>query len=195
MDRKNLQFNVQAAIKGDTKAFNNLAEAVKSMGEKYAFSILREEDLAQDAVQEALLDSYMQLKKLKTPEAFPEWFKRIVFKQCDRIRRRKEFNMIFLEDIQVNDRSNPSEILIQNEVKSRIEKSVNSLSAADRTIARLRFFNETSYQEISVILSISEDTVKNRLRTIRKKMRSDLRDLRDSDFSSVNTAGVKLCAA
>ena len=64
----------------------------------YSYSILGDFHLAEDAAQEAFLEAYPNLHKVYGPEAFPSWFKRIVFKQCDRILRRKTLDTARLED-------------------------------------------------------------------------------------------------
>ena len=53
----------------------------------YAYSLLRDAHLAEDAAQEAFVDAYRHLDDLRTPAAFPGWFRRVVFKHCDRITR------------------------------------------------------------------------------------------------------------
>jgi len=45
--------------------------------------------LAQDVAQEAFIDAYLSLGKLREPAAFPGWFRRIVLKQIDRVQRRR----------------------------------------------------------------------------------------------------------
>lgn len=43
--------------------------------------------LAEDVVQEAFAEVYVNLASLRIPAAFPGWFRRIVYKHCDRITR------------------------------------------------------------------------------------------------------------
>ena len=75
-----------------------LVERFQDMAVGYAYSVLGDFHLAEDAAQEAFLEAYPNLHKVYGPEAFPGWLKRIVFKNCDRILRRKKLASTQLED-------------------------------------------------------------------------------------------------
>lgn len=62
-----------------------------------AYDMLSDVQLAEDAVQEALLEAYMNLGSLQEPAAFPGWFKTIVVRQCHRLLRRKTETILPLE--------------------------------------------------------------------------------------------------
>jgi len=49
----------------------------------YAYAILSDFHLAEDAVQEVFIEAYYCLPGLHEPLAFAAWLKRIVFKHCD----------------------------------------------------------------------------------------------------------------
>jgi len=181
MEERSFPQLIEAARDGDAWAFRDLALAVQPGGRRYAASILRDTDLAEEAVQEALLESFQKLDTLRIPEAYPSWFKKIVFKQCDRILRRKRLDHI--EEVQeLPDRiqEDPVELLIRKEILQRINDAIMELSEADRKLAHLRFIDAESYLQIAKRLSVSEDTIKNRLRTIRIRLRHSLRDLERS---------------
>ncbi|NIR02616.1 MAG: RNA polymerase subunit sigma-24, partial [Gemmatimonadales bacterium] len=66
----------------------------QDMAVGYAYSILGDFHLAEDAAQEAFVQAYLDLRKLRVPQAFPSWLRRIVFKQCDRFTRRKRVHTV-----------------------------------------------------------------------------------------------------
>ena len=70
---------------GDMDAYGQIARRFQDMAYGYAYSILGDFHLAEDAAQEAFLEAHRQLPKLREPSAFPGWFRRIVFKYCDRM--------------------------------------------------------------------------------------------------------------
>src|SRR5262245_45675196 len=78
---------VSRARSGDDDAYGALVRRFQDMAVGYAYSMLRDFQLAQDASQEAFLEAYRVLHGLREPAAFPGWLRRIVFKHCDRIRR------------------------------------------------------------------------------------------------------------
>ena len=80
---------VQNAQAGDDPAFEALVIRFQDMAVGYAYSILHDIHWAEDAAQEAFFEAFRTLSHLREPEAFPGWFRRIVFKQCDRLTRKK----------------------------------------------------------------------------------------------------------
>ena len=77
---------------------SELVRRFQDMAVGYAYSILRNFHSAEDAAQEAFLEAYRNLDKLREPAAFPGWFRRIVFKHCDRQTRSKQFATLPLDD-------------------------------------------------------------------------------------------------
>jgi DNA-directed RNA polymerase specialized sigma24 family protein len=79
---------VHRAQAGDAEAFQVIVERFQDMAYGYAYAILGDFPLAEDAAQEAFIETYRALPELREAAAFPAWFKRIVFKHCDRRTRR-----------------------------------------------------------------------------------------------------------
>jgi DNA-directed RNA polymerase specialized sigma24 family protein len=75
---------------GDTDAYGIIVRRFQDMAVAYGYSLLGDRQAAEDASQEAFFEAFRDLASLREPAAFPGWFRRILFKQCDRIRRRRE---------------------------------------------------------------------------------------------------------
>ena len=88
---------VERAQARDVDAYGEIVRRFQDMAYGYAYSILGDFHLAQDAAQEAFIQAYRDLAMLQNPDAFPGWFRRIVFKHSDRIRRRRPVHMVSLE--------------------------------------------------------------------------------------------------
>lgn len=88
---------VHDAQTGSPEAFGLLVARFQNMAYAYAYAVLSDTDLAQDVVQEAFVEAYQALPALREPFAFPAWLKRIIYKHCDRITRRKQHPTIPLE--------------------------------------------------------------------------------------------------
>ena len=84
-----LDLLIMSAAAGDVCAFEQLVLRFQGMAVGYAFAILGDFHLAEDAAQEAFVEAYAKLASLREPRAFAGWLKRIVFKHCDRLTRRK----------------------------------------------------------------------------------------------------------
>ena len=75
--------------RGDRQAYGEIVARFQHMAVGYASVQLGDPHLAEDAAQEAFLQAFVDLGQLQEPAAFPGWFRRIVHKHCDRIRRRR----------------------------------------------------------------------------------------------------------
>ena len=70
---------VRKAQRGDKDSLNRLAEVTRVHLYEYAFRLTFEEDLAQDIVQECILEMFESFKKLKNAEKFWAWLEGIAF--------------------------------------------------------------------------------------------------------------------
>ena len=82
---------------GDLNAYGQLVLKFQDMAYGYSYSLLGDFHLAEDAAQEAFIESYRNLGQLRDPAAFPGWFRRVVFSRCQRILRRKQPETMSLE--------------------------------------------------------------------------------------------------
>jgi hypothetical protein len=78
-------------------AYGEIVRRFQDMAVGYAHALLGDFHLAEDAAQEAFLRAYLDLGKLHESAAFPGWFRRIVFKHCDRVRRKKTLHAVPLD--------------------------------------------------------------------------------------------------
>jgi DNA-directed RNA polymerase specialized sigma24 family protein len=89
LDRERTSALVRLGQAGDADAFAELVRAYQDLAVAYATSILGDYQLAEDVAQESFVEAYRALTALREPAAFGAWFRRIVFKHCDRLTRRK----------------------------------------------------------------------------------------------------------
>ena len=75
---------VERAMAGDHGAFSELARA--SIGRLYgaAWLILRDDQRAEDATQEALVAAWRDLSALRDPDRFDAWIRRLLVRSCYR---------------------------------------------------------------------------------------------------------------
>ena len=69
---------VDQAKQGDEEAFDTLARTVGDRCMAIACRILRGVDLAEDAVQTALITAWRELRSLRDPDRFEPWLHRIL---------------------------------------------------------------------------------------------------------------------
>ena len=68
---------VRQAKQGDAEAFDALARMVGDRCQAIAVKILRDRNLAEDAVQAALITAWIELRTLRDPSRFEPWLHRI----------------------------------------------------------------------------------------------------------------------
>ena len=80
---------VERAISGDHDAFTELARA--SMDRQYAVAtfILRDADRAHDAVQEALISAWRNVRALRDPLAWDAWLHRLTVRACYKLAKKE----------------------------------------------------------------------------------------------------------
>ena len=80
---------VQQALKGELDAFNRLVLAYQDLAFNVAYRMLADEDLAADAVQNAFISAYRNLRSFRGG-SFKAWVMRMVTNGCyDELRRQK----------------------------------------------------------------------------------------------------------
>ena len=80
---------VERAMHGDEEAFDLLVDRIGDSLHSVARRILRDTSLAQDATQQALLDAWRNLPRLRDPDRFEAWAYRLVVNACHAEARRE----------------------------------------------------------------------------------------------------------
>lgn len=171
---------------GDLDAYGQIVRRYQDMAVGYAYSILGDFHLAEDASQEAFIETYLHLGKLYGPAVFPGWLRRAVFKHCDRITRRKRVVTIPLDGIpEVPSRAPPPDQLVaSHEIEKRVARAIRSLPEGERTATALFYMGGYSQREIATFLEIPAKTVKSRLHTARNRLRERMLDMVEDQLRS-----------
>jgi RNA polymerase sigma factor (sigma-70 family) len=169
---------------GDADAFGALVGEFQGVAVGYAFSLLGDFGLAEDAAQEAFFQAYKDLEKLREPKAFPGWFRRMVLGHCGRQARRRQPAMALIEEgLAVPcGRKHPAEIIQEHEVREHVQQAVQSLPDHERMVVSLFYIGGRSQAEIGTFLEIPVSTVKNRLYSARKRLRERMVEMVEKDL-------------
>lgn len=170
---------VERARAGDLAAYGELVRRFQDMAVGYAYSLLGDFHLAEDAAQEAFIQAHRDLSRLREPAAFPGWLRRIVFKYCDRLQRRKRVPSVPLQALSEigNDDKGPAELFDQKEVRDRVSIAIEALPENQRLVVNLFYISEFSHAEIAAFLGAPVQTVKNRLHASKKRLKKELIDM------------------
>lgn len=176
---EDLQSTIVSAQGGDLEAYGQLVQRFQDMACGYAYSILGDFHLAEDAAQDAFIQAYRELSSLREPHAFASWFRRIVFTQCTRLTRGKQLPIVPLEDaIEIpSSELEPAQMAESNELKERIMDAVRSLPEHERVVTTLFYINGYAHNEIAEFLDVPVSTVKSRLHTSRDRLKERMLEM------------------
>jgi RNA polymerase sigma factor (sigma-70 family) len=179
---KELSQLVEAAQAGDSEAYAALVHRFQGMAYAIASRYVGDHHLAQDLVQDAIIEAFLHLPQLKEPLAFPGWFRQIVFRQCTRLLRQANLPHCSLEAASADlvGERNTEDLVLQAEREASVRSALASLPQHEQLVAALFYGCGYSYNEVSDFLKIPITTVKKRLHSARQKLRMQLQaTLRD----------------
>lgn len=164
---------------GNAEAFGAIVRRFQDMAVGYGYALLRDLHLAEDAAQEAFLEAWLCLAKLREPAAFPGWFRRIVFKQCDRLTRGKRAAFEPLQTAERRPSPYPDQAVVmeQCEMKDQVWAAIDALPEREREAVLLFYISGYSQQEVSEFLDAPVTTIKKRLFSARRRLREMLLDI------------------
>ena len=164
---------VEQARRGDLDAYSLIVGRLQDMAFGYAYSLLGDFHLAEDATQEAFIAAYRRLGALREPAAFAGWLRRIVFTRCDRLTRGRKLPTLPWDAAgqrQAPDQL-PEEAVEKREMKQAVLRAIGSLPDHERTATTLYYINGYSQADIAGFLEVPVTTVKARLHAARKRLK------------------------
>jgi RNA polymerase sigma-70 factor, ECF subfamily len=164
----------ERARAGDHDAFSALVDG--SIGRLYALAclILRDRDRANDAVQEALVAAWRDIRGLRDPERVDAWFRRLVVRACYRqARTERRRRVVTFRVIDDEPPQSPSPELTVLD-RDRLERGFGRLSPEHRAILVLTHYLGLPLHEAADILDIPAGTAKSRLSRALAAMRAAL---------------------
>jgi len=170
LDHKFISSLVLRLQNGDSDAFTQLYSMTYNKVYNYAKHYLRDEYLAQDAVQEVFILALKNISTLKDSTLFVAWLNQICFHVCFDICRKNSNNYGSIADPELleilhdeNESSNPAIHTEQEDEKSRLHAAIEELPVHEKQCIVLRYYNDMKIDEIVEILGYSKSSVKRYL--------------------------------
>jgi len=139
---------------------------------RVVFSILKDPEVSEEAVQEAFVKAIMKMHQLKDKNKFVVWVISIAINEGKKLfNKRKKNKVLSLDDLNV------TEPLAKNDfeavdLKYEMEKLMNRLSPTEYEILILKYYSDMTIEQISELLNISISNTKTRLSRARSSFRS-----------------------
>jgi RNA polymerase sigma factor (sigma-70 family) len=164
---------VERAQAGDRQAFDALATAIYDRLYAVGQRILRDGYAAQDAVQEALIRGWRDLRSLRDPERFEAWMHRLLINACYDLRRRARRIEVEIQPIHL-ERSDPVDDYAGVVTRDELERAFLLLPIEHRAVLVLTHYVGLPAPEVGRILGIPAGTVYSRLHYGSRQMRAAL---------------------
>lgn len=195
---------INLARAGEERGYGFLYE--KTYKSKYylALQYMKNEEEAEDVLQEAYIKAFSKLDTLENPEAFQGWLGMIVANTAKNMLAKKR--PLLFSDLAVDDEGEAFEYQIEDddlevqpelsytrqETKELVHELIDSLSEEQRLCILMFHIEGIPISEIARTMECSENTVKSRLNYGRKNLRMKAEDLQKKGYKLYSVAPLPL---
>ncbi|MFK7785205.1 MAG: RNA polymerase sigma factor [Crocinitomicaceae bacterium] len=189
--KKDLEL-VQAAIEGDQMAYGELMDRYRESIYYMMLKMVKNTDDADDLTIEAFGKAFNRLKQYSPNYAFSTWLFKIASNNCIDFIRKKRIKVTSMdsgitsndgETIYIDAKSNsldPEETIMKKQKVMHMRTLVSKLKPRYRILVEKRYFEELSYEEISLELGLPLGTVKAQLFRARDFLSNMIENTKDT---------------
>ncbi|HEX9972779.1 MAG TPA: sigma-70 family RNA polymerase sigma factor [bacterium] len=186
--QKDEELLIRKAQRGNLKAFEDLVKSYDEKIMRMIFNMVNDVEDTRDIYQEVFLKAYQSIAKFRFASEFYTWLYRIAVNTCINFRKRKtiiqhdsldnylDANNDNWQIHKTSENRNPEELLINKELSEQIQKSIDGLSAKQKSVFVLKHYQGYKLCEIAVIMNCSEGTIKNYMFRAVQKLKSSLQE-------------------
>lgn len=173
LDQSYLNDLVLKAQQGSSNAFAELYAATYQRLFAYSYRYLRDEHLAQDALQETFIRVLKGIGKLQNPSLFIAWLNQISFHVCfdmqkEQSRHGDQTGNEIMETIP--SRTGIPEDVVEIDYKRYVMQQIEKLPVEESQVVIMKYYQDLTLDEIGEMLNISRSTVKRYLKSARKHL-------------------------
>jgi RNA polymerase sigma-70 factor (ECF subfamily) len=150
---------VVRARSGDHDAFDVIARSMTARLYAIALRILRDVHLAEDAVQDSLVDAWRDLRALRDPALFDGWVTRILVRNCYRAAKRDRST----RRVSLPPSEHTADVSTEVAERERIEQAFLQLTPDHRIVVVMRYYLGWEPTEIADAIGVAAGTVRSRL--------------------------------
>lgn len=164
---------VLQAQQGDQRAFERLTAANHPRLFQLAYGILRDRHLAEDATQQAFLDIWRTIRRLRDPSKFEAWSYRLLVRTCyaEAKRRPAAIPAAWTPSVDQFVANDDYASVID---RDQLDRGFRRLSVEHRTVIVLRCLLDMPIEQVAVALDVAPGTVGSRLSRALASLRAAL---------------------
>jgi len=152
---------------GDRDAFEEVIDRYGLQLLRTARLILRDEALAEDAIQETFLKAWQRIRSLRDEDPGP-WLTRIAMNESiSSYRRRHRFQAL----TERFGRLSTAKVQSSSEARLDLAQALDQLTVEQRAAVALHYYRDLSVEDAASALRIPVDTLKSRLKTALRRLR------------------------
>ena len=175
---------VERAMRGDREAFGVLVVHTSDRLYAIATRILRDAELAEDALQSALLTAWRQLPTLRDPDRFEAWVRRLLVHACYAEARRRRTWAANVRVLPVDGPAAP-DTLVSVVDRDALDRAFRRLTIEQRAVFVLHHHVGLQLVEIAETLGVPAGTARSRLHYATKALRAAV----EADAAPVQSQG------
>lgn len=164
MDRQ----QIDRFMAGNKSAFQALYDELIDKALRTAIAIIKNRELAKDAVQETFIRVYKGRGSYDPDKPFEPWFYRILINECNRLLKKESKALVLNQSYDEMDSRIAEE---PKEEFSDLYMAIQSLSDDFRVPIVLKYLQGFTEKEIAEVLKLNQNTVKSRLFKGREKLK------------------------
>lgn len=172
MDDEELRYKAHS---GDQAAFTELASRCYPALCRHATYLVRDSDVAEDVVQEALLKAFLRIRRYDPKRSFSTWVYKIVTNcALDYLRKRKDTSLDDLEEVpaeEVNHLIEQEDASLRKEQIVKLKQALAALPPHYLAVVNLYYWEEKPYDEIAVIMHKPLGTIKVWLHRAKRQLK------------------------
>lgn len=164
---------VERAMRGDREAFGNLVAQTSDRLYAIATRILRDTHLAEDALQNALTTAWRELPRLRDPDRFDAWVRRLLVHACYAEARRRRQWATNVRVLPVDGPVDAAAILSVSD-RDALDRAFRRLTIEQRAVFVMHHHVGLPLVEIAETLGIPAGTARSRLHYATRLLRTAL---------------------
>jgi RNA polymerase sigma-70 factor (ECF subfamily) len=158
---------------GDHDAFTALVDLTIARLDSAARLILRDAELAHDAVQESLIRAWRDLPGLRDPDRFDAWLHRLTVNACLDLARRRRRRVVEIE-IEPLDMQADSDFASGVADRELLDRALRRLDPKHRAVVVLHYYLGMPLSDVAVAMGIPLGTAQSRLHYALVAMRASV---------------------